>query len=102
MLTSLYSKVLRDVSLDYLAVIGEPHYYLRAVGVTEKRVADPRFRTSLQTILYRQGPAVGLQANCYAGNVSITHVADDREIHCFTQWSIGPESNFAKVRVVLA
>lgn len=88
------------MSLDYLAAIGEPHNYLRDIDMTEKRIPDPRFQKALQTILYRQGPAIGLQANCYAGNVSFMKVAEDKAIHCFDRWSIDAVYEYTKVSLV--
>lgn len=90
-------QVLRELSRDYLSAIGVTHNYLRALGDTTDGPADVRFNRSLQTILRRTGPSIGVQANCYAGNVSVTKVAHDKEVHCFSQWSPDEVHNYTKV-----
>lgn len=95
-------QVLRELSRDYLSAIGMTHNYLRAVGDTDDGPGDARFNRSLKTILRRTGPSIGVQANCYAGNVSVTEVADDKEIHCFSQWSPDEVNNYTKVSKLIA
>ena len=73
------------------------HDYLRAVGDTDEGLADPRFNKSLQTILRRTGPGLGLQGNCYAGNLSVTKIADDKEVHCYTGWTLDNVQRYTKV-----
>ncbi len=90
-------QVLRELSKDYLDAIGVTHNYLRAIGDTDDGPGDASFNKSLQTILQRTGPSIGVQANCYAGNVSVTKVADDKEVHCFSQWSPDHIHNYTKV-----
>lgn len=90
-------QVLRDLSQDYLSVIGTTHNYLRAVGDTDDGPGDAKFNKSLQTFLERTGPSIGVQANCYAGSVSVTKVADDKEVHCFSRWSPDEFHNYTKV-----
>ena len=90
-------QVLRELSRDYLSAIGLTHNYLRAIGDTDDGPGDARFNKSLQTILQRTGPSIGMQANCYAGNVSVTKVADDKEVHCFSRWSPDKVQNYTKV-----
>ena len=94
-------QVLRELSRDYLSAIGVTHNYLRAIGDTEDGPGDTRFNRSLQTILQRTGPSIGVQANCYAGNVSVTKVADEKEVHCFSHWSPDEIHNYTKVSDLL-
>ena len=94
-------QVLRDLSRDYLNAIGVTHNYLRAIGDTYDGLGDPRFNRSLQTILQRTGPSIGVQANCYAGNVSVTKVADNKEVHCFSRWSPDEVHNYTKVGSII-
>ena len=91
-------QVLRELSRDYLSAIGMTHNYLRAIGDTDEGPGDARFNESLQTILQRTGPSIGVQANCYAGNLSVAKVADEKEIHYFSQWSPDEIHNYTKVR----
>ncbi|KAL9068892.1 MAG: hypothetical protein Q9161_005864 [Pseudevernia consocians] len=89
-------QVLRELSQDYLSAIGMTHNYLRAIGDTDDGPGDARFNKSLQTILQRTGPSIGVHANCYAGNVSVTKVADDKQVLCFSQWSPDEVHNYTK------
>ena len=52
---------------------------------------------SLQIVLNRQGPSVGFNHYCRAGEVSVVDVAKDKSIHCFTNWSIDRINNYTKV-----
>ena len=90
-------QVLRELSRDYLSAIGMTHNYLRAIGDTDDGPGDARFNRSLQTILRRTGPSIGVQANCFAGNVSVTKVAADKEVHCYSHWSPDDIHNYTKV-----
>ena len=90
-------QVLRELSRDYLNAIGVTHNYLRAIGDTNDGPGDPRFNRSLQTILQRTGPSIGVQANCYVGNVSVTKVAEDKEVHCYSKWSPDEIHDYMKV-----
>ena len=65
-------QVLRFLSEDYLDTI------------------QTKYNNSLQLVLKRQGPSVGLDTICSAGNINITTVADDKDIHC---WSNFPATN---------
>ena len=90
-------QVLRDISNDYLNAVGLNQNRLSEFGVADNGSADPTFRSSLQTILQRTGPSMGVEANCMAGNVSVTRVASGKEVHCFSQWSLDGVNNYTKV-----
>ena len=90
-------QVLRDISQDFVGAVGGRHDYLRAIGNRDDGPGDARFNRSLQTILQRTGPSIGVQANCHAGNGSVTRVADGKEVHCFSQWSPDEVRNYTKV-----
>ncbi|KAG8533551.1 uncharacterized protein KY384_001291 [Bacidia gigantensis] len=51
---------------------------------------------SLSIVINREGPSVGFNAYCSAGNVSVTNVADDKQIACFDGWSIDGINNYTK------
>ena len=83
---SANQQVLRNVSQDYLEAIRRSHDYLKAeIKATENEPANPCFHNTLQTILQKQGPSVSVQADCYAGNLSVTKVTDDNKIQCFNR-----------------
>ena len=80
-----------------MGAVGVRQNYLRAIGGTDHGPGDARFNRSLQTILQRTGPSIGVQANCYAGNVSVTRIADGKQVHCFSQWSPDEVRTYNKV-----
>ena len=92
-------QVLRDLSNDYLNSVGLSQNRLRDIGNTGNGSADPTFKSSLQTVLHRTGPSLGVEANCIAGNESVTIVGSEKEVHCFSQWSLNGLSNYTKVRI---
>lgn len=48
-----------------------------------------RFNNSLQTMLIRQGPAIGMQTACFAGNISNIEIAKDKHAICYSGWTSG-------------
>lgn len=85
-------QTLRDLSLDLANFI----------KTTQGNSADPSYgayNNSLQTILNRQGPAIGVQANLYQGNASVTTVVDQlgsRQIRCFDKWTAWSDDEYTK------
>ncbi|KAL8804119.1 MAG: hypothetical protein Q9182_002752 [Xanthomendoza sp. 2 TL-2023] len=78
-------QVLREMSHDYLKARGA------YVDTDEPEYPDKVFNNSLQTILQRQGPSLGIQANCYRGKVVDVNLPDRRWIRCYNGW--GPFQN---------
>lgn len=50
------------------------------------RQNQPAFNNSLQTYLQRDGPSLGLQTDCFSGNVTVRKIAEDREVRCLDGW----------------
>ncbi|KAL8827073.1 MAG: hypothetical protein Q9170_007158 [Blastenia crenularia] len=77
-------QVLREMSHEYLKTQG-----LFAQG-EHPEYPDARFNNSLQTILQRQGPSLGVQSNCYAGTKTDFHLDDNEDtkrwVRCYTGW----------------
>lgn len=46
------------------------------------------YNNSLQTLFQRQGPSLGVQTAFYVGNITLTEIAPERYIRCYTGWSI--------------
>lgn len=85
-------QVLREMSHEYLKTQGyfsdwDPPEY-----------PDKRYNNSLQTILQRQGPSLGVQANCYSGNRTDFKLDDnyDRWVRCYTGWTLDGISYYTK------
>ena len=88
-------QVLRDLSYDFLQTSGN------LLQLNPPVVPDPVFNNSLQAILHREGPSIGVQADCYnGGNLSIITVAPDKEVRCYSNWTIDYESYYTKVRII--
>ena len=81
-------QVLSDLSRDLLQLYFPKDYGYPATPINE----------SLQLTLNRQGPSVGYDAECYAGNVSVTKVSVDKQVHCFGNWTADAISFYTKVR----
>lgn len=64
---------------------------------TDDSFPDRQYNKSLRTILDRTGPAIGIQTNCYSGNISVTKIANDKEIHCYSSWSLDYVHYYTKV-----
>ncbi|KAL8689573.1 MAG: hypothetical protein Q9224_004612 [Gallowayella concinna] len=75
-------QVLREMSHDFLKARG---WY---ADRKKPEYPDRVFNNSLQTILQRQGPSLGVRENCYAGIVSDVNLDDGRWIRCYTGWTI--------------
>ena len=81
-------QVLADLSRDLFQLYLPNDYGYPATPINE----------SLQLILNRQGPSIGFDAGCYAGNVTMVEVDKDKEIHCFGNWTGDAISYYTKVR----
>ena len=85
-------QLLRSLSYDFRKTTGDLLNYNPPVA------PDPVFNNSLQTILQREGPSIGVQADCYGGgNLSITTLAPDKEVRCYSNWTIDYTSYYTKV-----
>ncbi|KAL8708362.1 MAG: hypothetical protein Q9220_006742 [cf. Caloplaca sp. 1 TL-2023] len=81
-------QVLRDMSHDFMKNRG----YFASFEPPE--YPDKMINNSLQTILQRQGPSLGVQADCYAGNVTDYQTEDSsRWVRCYTGWFFADHSH---------
>ena len=90
-------QLLGDMSYEFEKTIG---YLLLDDPPIEP---DPVFNNSLSTVLQRNGPSIGVQTDCFVGgNLTVTTVAPDQEVRCFSNWTIDYESYYTKVRASAA
>ena len=82
-------QVLRDLSVDALSTL---NFAPEQFG---KPAASPDDSVELE--LNREGPSLGFSLLCNAGNVSVTKVAENKEVHCFSRWWDGI-NDYTKVR----
>ncbi len=54
-----------------------------------KYEANRIHNNSLQTLLQRQGPSLGMQAHCFVGNFTWHEISDNRYLRCYTGWTSG-------------
>lgn len=80
----LLSYDLQDLSRD---VYGSPDGSTHTTAI---------YNNSLTTILQRKGPSIGLQTNCYNGNITFTELANDRYVLCFSGWTNDAISYYTK------
>ncbi|KAL8798997.1 MAG: hypothetical protein Q9223_006673 [Gallowayella weberi] len=84
-------QVLREMSHDFLKARG---WY---ADWDKPEYPDRVFNNSLRTILQRQGPSLGIQANCYTGKVSNIKLNNGRWIRCYTGWtSLNNDTHYTK------
>lgn len=83
-------QVLLELSLD-LFKLGNPKEF----GSAATNLND-----SLQVVLNRQGPSIGFNAYCNPGNAMVVKVADDKEVHCFSQWTMDSINNYTKASML--
>ncbi len=87
-------ELLRSLSYDYLKASGNLLQYDPPVE------PDPLFNNSLQNILQREGPSIGVEGDCYnGGNLSTVTLAADKEVRCYSNWTIDLTSYYTKVRI---
>ncbi|KAK0719432.1 hypothetical protein B0H67DRAFT_681546 [Lasiosphaeris hirsuta] len=82
------SQVLLNVEIDvrrYYYSVEPEGYPLDHLTDLEPFSASLRasFRDSVNIAIHRRGPAVGLSSGCFAGNVSIIVVAQDKHVRCY-------------------
>jgi len=64
------------------------------LGQPFDQASDQLYNNSLQTVLKRSGPVIGIRGNFYmAQNVSVTNVAHDKQVRCFYGWQPYPSSD---------
>ncbi|KAL8933211.1 MAG: hypothetical protein Q9216_006470 [Gyalolechia sp. 2 TL-2023] len=83
-------QVLREMSHEYLKTTG---YF---ADWSPPEYPDARYNNSLQTIMQRQGPSLGVQSNCYSGNITDIELDDDRWVRCYTGWTFDGYSYYTK------
>ena len=85
-------QVLQELSVD-LAKFGSPEDFGKAAtGLND----------SLQVILNRQGPSVGINGICSTGTTNVVNITNEKQIHCFTGWTMDYVHNYTKVRALAA
>ena len=73
-------QVLRSLSYDFQRSRG----YLTEADPPE--YPEKIYNNSLQTLLQREGPAIGLSADCYIGAVQLYTLDEMRELRCYSGW----------------
>lgn len=86
-------RVLRQLSYEFVKTRG----LLTTADPPE--YPDKAFNNSLQTLLQRQGPAIGVLAYCYNGTAQVVQIDDDRRIRCYTGYFADTETTYTKVRI---
>ena len=72
-------QLMRDFSVDL-----ENYYSSTFSNEDSKTYPDSaRFNQSLQVLLQRKGPAIGMSNDCVLGEPTVFNVSTDKEVHCF-------------------
>ena len=89
-------QVLRSFSYDFIKMAKQ------IFGAPDGSVkTTPVYNNSLTTVLQRTGPSIGLNANCYRGNITFKEVDDNRAILCVQGWTADYISFYTKCQRVL-
>ena len=92
-------QVLRDLSAD-LADLGSlvlPGDYSETnLTTSHKGSKRPAYNNSLETILQREGPSIGMQAFCGLGNITGKTLGPDKQIRCFDNYTVSENSSYTK------
>ena len=91
-------QTLRDLSLD---VFDLDHVVSGAKDQGRETVLlvtedQPKFNNSLETVLQREGPSIGVQMGCYVGDYTEFVVDDNRVIMCYDNWTLDDISKYTR------
>lgn len=90
-------QVVRDLSVDYYdlnqIVTGQQANRTQAIEQPHKHGS---FNRSLETVLQQEGPSLGLEAYCFIGNVSIKQIEPDKQVRCYSNWTLDDVSYYKK------
>ena len=91
-------QVLRDLSADLVELGSQVSGGNTDQNLTklEKGSKHPAYNNSLETILQRQGPSLGMQTTCNLGNASVIDVDEDKIVICFENYTFFGESTYTK------
>ncbi|KAL8823637.1 MAG: hypothetical protein Q9191_005678 [Dirinaria sp. TL-2023a] len=92
-------QVLRDLSADLfdLGNLVLPGEYSES-NLTKSYTGGkrPAYNNSLETILQREGPSVGAQANCALGNITTKILGPEKQVRCFDNYTVSENSSYTK------
>ena len=77
--------------------------YLRYSTALQQDPPPPKYSTlekSLNTLLSREGPVLGLGGGCYKGNLAVAELADDRSVRCYGGWNLFSEGDSEYVKCI--
>jgi hypothetical protein len=77
--------------------------YLRYSTALQQDPPPPKYSTlekSLNTLLSREGPVLGLGGCCYKGSLAVAELADDRSIRCYGGWNLFSKGNSEYVKCI--
>ena len=87
-------QVLRSLSRDYDKL---SEYVTGQLPINDTVLQNqPAFNNSLQTSLQREGPSLGLEADCFSGDVVVRKLAEDREVRCLDGWTGTDNATYTK------
>ncbi|MCJ1272154.1 hypothetical protein MMC22_012062 [Lobaria immixta] len=80
-------QVLRWLSIDWGYLVAK---------VMGEDSTGPKYNNSLTTVLQRSGPSIGLNINYNTGNWQNHTISHDKEVICFTGWTIDYQNYYTK------
>ena len=89
-------QVLRELSADFndlgLDVAGQQANTTQSAGPYKQ----PAYNNSLETVLQREGPSLGLEGDCSVGKFKVKELEVDKQVRCFDNWTLDNISYYTK------
>ena len=78
-------QVLRSLSSDLQDLASYVSGDLHANGTRSQK--QPSYNNSLETVLQREGPSIGLAAGCFNGTLTALDLATNKQVRCLSGWT---------------
>ena len=78
-------QVLRSLSYDLQDLSSYVFGDLQTNGTRPQK--QPSYNNSLETILQREGPSIGVAAGCFTGAVTVLNLAKEKQVRCLDGWT---------------
>ena len=77
-------QVLRSLSYDLQDLASYVSGDLQSNGTRPSK--QPSYNNSLETVLQREGPSIGVGADCFSGTVTVLDLAKNKQVRCLGGW----------------
>lgn len=78
-------QVLRSLSYDLQDLASYVAGDLQTNGTRTQK--QPSYNNSLETVLQREGPSIGVAADCFNGTATVLNLGKDKQVRCLGGWT---------------